>query len=124
MLLPQALQLRPDDIELMSMLKGADIKPPVVGDGSIVPEQLPRYRPSEETGVKELSMSSNELAVSALAGRVVCEADGEVPLSAPTDVEDEDDGTIHLIDRPEGERRVNLMFGALGDGRALFATLR
>lgn len=46
----------------------------------------------------------------------------QVPLSAPTAGEEEEggEGAIHLAEKGH----VNLLFGALGDGRYLFATLR
>lgn len=64
--------------------------------------------------------------MSGLAGRVPSPADTESPFSnhGGTFGEDEDDGAIDLMARPEGERNLSLLFGGLGDARQLLATFR
>lgn len=95
-----------------------------VGGGSC--DYLPRYRSPVVNLPTPYSCIGWECALSGLAGRVPSPADTESPFSAHggTFGEDEDDGSIDLLARPEGERHLSLLFGGLGDARQPLATFR
>lgn len=95
-----------------------------IGGGSC--DYLPRYRSPVVNGPTPYSCIGWELGLSGLAGRVPSPADTESPFSAHggTFGEDEDDGGIDLLARPEGERDLALLFGGLGDARQPLATFR
>jgi hypothetical protein len=104
-------------------------RPQSLTDGAhpqaLTPSELPRYRPSQLTGVHEYLAVGQDLAISALAGRIPCPADTEGLTMSPWGGMDEEDNlSLRLVDLPPHDRRVDLLFGGVGDGRSCLATFR
>lgn len=142
-LLNRCVELHPDpDKELLSMHAGAIVACAEAASASAgeasgpglgpvtngACDVLPRYRSPVVNGPTPYSCIGWEVALSGLAGRVPSPADTEATFSSSRGGtfggEDENEGAIDLASRPEGERRLALLFGGLGDARQVLATFR